>query len=462
MGKLRMSMVTRFAPSPTGFLHIGGARTALFNWLLARHHGGKFLLRIEDTDRARSTPEAVEAIFKGLEWLGISWDEEPVFQFSRASRHVELAKQLIESGNAYYCYCTPEELEAMREDAKARGLSPKYNGMWRDLDSKDAPEGIAPVIRLKAPLEGKTTLNDIVQGSVTVDNSQLDDMVLVRSDGTPTFMLSVVVDDHEMGITHVIRGDDHLTNTFRQIQIYRAFGWDIPEYGHIPLIHGPDGAKLSKRHGALGVESYKDMGFLPEAICNCLMRLGWSHGDDEIITIRQAIEWFSTDNLGKSASRLDFTKLENLNGHYIREANNERLLRCLLEIIGEISEEKRNRILKGMNGLKQRSRTLLELRDISTIYTDNFSAPEIDESSREILAKVLQKLEASEEWTEASLEASLRSLASEIAISFGKIAQPLRNLLTGRKITPSIFEMLWVFGKDESVRRLKTALDCNV
>ncbi|MDR2681447.1 MAG: glutamate--tRNA ligase [Holosporaceae bacterium] len=454
-------MVTRFAPSPTGFLHIGGARTALFNWLLARHHGGKFLLRIEDTDRARSTPEAVDAIFKGLKWLGLDWDEEPVFQFSRASRHVELAKQLVASGNAYYCYCTPEELEAMRDEAKASGMSPKYNGMWRDRDSKDAPCNVSPVIRLKAPLDGKTVLNDIVQGTVTVDNAQLDDMVLVRSDGTPTFMLSVVVDDHDMGITHVIRGDDHLTNTFRQIQIYRAFGWDMPEFGHIPLIHGPDGAKLSKRHGALGIESYKDMGFLPEAICNCLLRLGWSHGDDEIISIQQAIEWFSTDNLGKSASRLDFSKLENLNGHYIREADNERLLNCLLEIIGDVSEEKRLRLLKGMNGLKQRSKTLLELRDISTIYTDNFSVPDIEKSSIETLAKTLQKLEIVEDWTEKSLETSLRNLASEIGLSFGKIAQPLRSVLTGKKITPSIFEMLCVFGKEESVLRLKIALNKN-
>jgi glutamyl-tRNA synthetase len=461
MGKLQMIMVTRFAPSPTGFLHIGGARTALFNWLLARHHGGKFLLRIEDTDRARSTPEAVDAIFKGLKWLGLDWDEEPVFQFSRASRHVELAKQLVASGNAYYCYCTPEELEAMRDEAKASGMSPKYNGMWRDRDSKDAPCNVSPVIRLKAPLDGKTVLNDIVQGTVTVDNAQLDDMVLVRSDGTPTFMLSVVVDDHDMGITHVIRGDDHLTNTFRQIQIYRAFGWDMPEFGHIPLIHGPDGAKLSKRHGALGIESYKDMGFLPEAICNCLLRLGWSHGDDEIISIQQAIEWFSTDNLGKSASRLDFSKLENLNGHYIREADNERLLNCLLEIIGDVSEEKRLRLLKGMNGLKQRSKTLLELRDISTIYTDNFSVPDIEKSSIETLAKTLQKLEIVEDWTEKSLETSLRNLASEIGLSFGKIAQPLRSVLTGKKITPSIFEMLCVFGKEESVLRLKIALNKN-
>jgi glutamyl-tRNA synthetase len=455
-------MVTRFAPSPTGFLHIGGARTALFNWLLARHQGGKFLLRLEDTDRARSTPEAVEAIFNGLRWLGIDWDEEPVFQFSRASRHAELAQQLVESGNAYYCYCSPEELETMREEAKSHGASPKYNGMWRDRDPQDAPAGVNPVIRLKAPQEGKTTLTDIVQGTVTVNNAQLDDMVLLRSDGTPTYMLSVVVDDHEMGITHVIRGDDHLTNTFRQIQIYHAFGWNMPEFGHIPLIHGPDGTKLSKRHGALGIESYKDMGFLPEAICNCLLRLGWSHGDDEIISIPQAIEWFSTENLGKSASRLDFSKMENLNGYYMREAANERLLQCLLEIIGEVSDEKKLRLLRGMNGLKQRSKTLLELRDISTIYTDNFTAPNIEKSSLEVIGQTLKKLEITENWTEKSLEISLRGLAAELGISFGKMAQPLRSVLTGKKITPSIFEMLCVFGKDESIHRLKIALNRDV
>ena len=308
-----MNIVTRFAPSPTGFLHIGGARTALFNFLLARHFGGKFLLRIEDTDRERSTQEAVDAIFNGLKWLGIDWDNEPVFQFTRCAHHVELAEQLVKEGKAYYCYCTPEELEQMREESKKRGKSPRYNRMWRDRDPKEAPTGAKHVIRLKAPLTGQTVVDDIVQGTVSVDNEELDDMILVRSDGTPTFMLSVVVDDHDMGVTHVIRGDDHLTNTFRQKQIYEALRWTPPIYGHIPLIHGPDGAKLSKRHGALGVEAYKDMGFLPEAICNALLRLGWSHGDDEIISREQAIEWFNVENLGKSASRLDFAKLNNLN-----------------------------------------------------------------------------------------------------------------------------------------------------
>ncbi|MDR2268496.1 MAG: glutamate--tRNA ligase [Holosporaceae bacterium] len=453
-----MTLVTRFAPSPTGFLHIGGARTALFNWLLARHHGGKFLLRLEDTDRARSTAEAVEAIFRGLQWLGITWDDEPVFQFSRAGRHLELAQQLVESGNAYHCYCTPEELEAMRDEAKAAGLSPKYTGVWRDRDPREAPVGADSVIRLKAPQNGETTLHDLVQGCVTVKNSQLDDMILVRSDGTPTFMLSVVVDDHEMGITHVIRGDDHLTNTFRQLQIYRAFGWDSPEFGHIPLIHGPDGAKLSKRHGALGIDSYKDMGFLPEAVCNCLARLGWSHGDDEIFSMEQAIRWFSIDNLGKSASRLDFAKMKNLNGHYMREADNARLLRCLLELIGDVPEEKRERLLKGMNGLKQRAKTLLELRDISVVYTSDFIAAKLDEPAATTLKSVLQKLESLNDWTEVSLEDALRQLASESGVSFGTMAQVLRNVLTGARITPSIFEMLWVFGREESMSRIRVSL----
>jgi glutamyl-tRNA synthetase len=298
-----MNIVTRFAPSPTGFLHIGGARTALFNWLLARHCGGKFLLRIEDTDRERSTQEAVDAIFDGLKWLGIDWDDEPVFQSSKLNRHVELAENLVKEGKAYYCYCAPEELETMREEAKTKGLSPKYDGRWRNRDPKDAPAGVKPVIRLKVSTEGETTLRDIVQGDVTVSNEQLDDMILVRSDGTPTFMLSVVVDDRDMGVTCVVRGDDHLTNTFRHMQIFDAFGWDTPQYGHVPLIHGPDGAKLSKRHGALGIDAYRDMGYLPEAVCNCLLRLGWSHGDDEIISREQAIEWFATESLGKSASR---------------------------------------------------------------------------------------------------------------------------------------------------------------
>lgn len=452
-------IVTRFAPSPTGFLHIGGARTALFNWLLARHYGGKFLLRIEDTDRARSTQKAVDAIFNGLKWLGIEWDGDPVFQFSRAQHHVELAKELVEQGRAYYCYCTPEELEAMRKKAKAHGESPKYNGMWRDRDPNTAPNGIPPVIRLKAPLDGETILHDIVQGDVTVANSQLDDMILVRSDGTPTFMLSVVVDDHDMGVTHVIRGDDHLTNTFRQIQIYNAFGWQIPQYGHIPLIHGPDGAKLSKRHGALGVEAYRDMGFLPETVCNCLLRLGWSHGNDEIISMKQATEWFTTDNLGKSASRLDFQKMEKLNSYYMKEAENQRLLNILLEFDKSISEEKQKRLLLGMNGLKQRAKTTLELRDMASIYTEDYKQSVVtDIDIIDTLKDIRKSLLALEEWTEKNLDRCLHDLAVKREVGFGKIAQPLRSVLSGRKITPGIFEMLFAFGKDESVHRLNIAL----
>jgi len=451
-------MVTRFAPSPTGFLHIGGARTALFNWLLAKHYGGKFVLRIEDTDRERSTQKAVDAIFNGLKWLGITWDEEPVFQFSRINHHVELAKQLVEQGKAYYCYCTPEELEAMRKEALDKGLSPKYNGLWRDRDPKTAPEGVKPVIRLKTPQTGETVLNDIVQGTVKVSNDQIDDMILVRSDGTPTFMLSVCVDDHDMGITHVIRGDDHLTNTFRHIQIYNAFGWKIPTYGHIPLIHGPDGAKLSKRHGALGIEAYRDMGYLPEAVCNCLLRLGWSHGDDEIISREQAIEWFTTESLGKSASRLDFSKLANLNGHYMREADNDRLMELLLPMLGEISEDVKYRLIRGMDGLKQRSKTMLELKDLATIYTDDFKPANIDENTRDILRSVYEKLFVLDQWNEQSLETQLRQLAANMEVGFGKIAQPLRSVLTGRKITPSIFDMLVSFGKKESLDRISSAI----
>lgn len=451
-------IVTRFAPSPTGFLHIGGARTALFNWLLARHYDGKFVLRIEDTDRERSTQEAVDAIFNGLKWLGIIWDEEPVFQFSRINHHVNLAKQLVEQGKAYYCYCSPEELKQMREEALAKGLSPKYNGMWRDRGPKDAPKDVKPVIRLKTPQTGETVLNDIVQGTVKVSNDQLDDMILVRSDGTPTFMLSVVVDDHDMGITHVIRGDDHLTNTFRHIQIYEAFDWEVPTYGHIPLIHGPDGAKLSKRHGALGIEAYRDMGYLPEAVCNCLLRLGWSHGDDEIISREQAIEWFTTDSLGKSASRLDFSKLANLNGHYLREADNERLLQELLPMVGNVSEEIKTRILKGMNGLKQRSKTLLDLKDLAGIYIDDFQPAQIDDKAKEILSAVRGKLVNLENWTEESLEKEFRAFAELLNIGFGKIAQALRSVLTGRKITPGIFDMLVAFGKEESLRRIDSIL----
>ncbi|MDR2107766.1 MAG: glutamate--tRNA ligase [Holosporaceae bacterium] len=455
---MNSDIVTRFAPSPTGFLHIGGARTALFNWLLARHYGGKFLLRIEDTDRERSTAEAVEAILEGLQWLDICWDGDPVFQSSRLRRHVELAENLVKEGKAYYCYCSLEELEEMRREAKAKGLSPKYDGRWRDRDPAEAPPGAKPVIRLKAPSEGNTVLHDVVQGEIIVSNGQLDDMILVRSDGTPTFMLSVVVDDHDMGVNCVIRGDDHLTNTFRHIQIFNVFGWSIPEYGHIPLIHGPDGVKLSKRHGALSVGAYRDMGYLPEAVCNCLLRLGWSHGDDEVISREQATEWFTTENLGKSPSRMDFAKLKSLNGHYMRAADNKRLLDELLRKIGDLPEEKKQRILTGMNGLKQRAKTILELRDMAAVYIDDFTAPAPDAETAEILRKISFLLSSVDDWSEKNLERRVKAFSEEKGVSFGKIAGSLRNALTGKKITPGVFEMLESFGKVEGMRRISAGL----
>jgi glutamyl-tRNA synthetase len=368
-----MTVVTRFAPSPTGFLHIGGARTALFNWLFARHHGGKFLLRIEDTDLKRSTPEAVEAIYEGLRWLGLDWDGDAISQYSQAKRHQEVATAMLESGHAYRCYCSPEELTAMREQARADGRPMRYDGTWRDRDPADAPAGINPVIRLKAPQDGETVIEDQVQGTVTVANSQLDDMIMLRANGTPTYMLAVVVDDHDIGITHVIRGDDHLNNAFRQAQIYRAMKWDVPNFAHIPLIHGPDGAKMSKRHGALGVTEYRDDGMLPAAMRNYLLRLGWGHGDDEIISTEQAIEWFELENVGKAAARFDQTKLTSLNAHYIRHGNNEELLEILMPALeervqGGLAEEALNRVKKGINGLKERAKTTLELIDNSGFY----------------------------------------------------------------------------------------------
>src|SRR5713101_2711288 len=361
-----MSFVVRFAPSPTGFLHIGGARTALFNWLFARHHGGKFLLRIEDTDHARSTPEAVAAIVEGLDWLGLSWDGEIVYQSARAARHAEVARQLLAAGRAYRCYCTPTELDAMRERARAEKRSVRYDGTWRDRDPSEAPPGVPPVIRLKAPQQGSTTIRDHVQGEVTVANTELDDLIILRADGTPTYNFSVVVDDHDMGITHVIRGDDHLNNAFRQKQIYDALGWEVPEFAHLPLIHGPDGAKLSKRHGALGVEAYRDLGYLPEGLRNYLLRLGWSHGDDEIIATEQAIEWFDIDAVGRAPARFDFAKLDNLNGHYIRVAEGGRLVTLVAEKLEKafgrtLSETERTRLLQAMPELKLRPKTLVEL-----------------------------------------------------------------------------------------------------
>ncbi len=464
-----MPVVTRFAPSPTGYLHIGGARTALFNWLYAKHHGGTFLLRIEDTDRERSTPDAVEKIFDGLRWLGLDWDGEPVMQFARAARHAEVAHQLLAEGKAYHCYASKEELDRMREEQRAAGKPMRYNGLWRDRDPAEAPPGVRPVVRLKAPQSGETVIDDLVQGQVRVANEQLDDMVLLRSDGTPTYMLSVVVDDHDMGVTHVIRGDDHLTNAFRQTQLYRACGWEAPVFAHIPLIHGPDGAKLSKRHGALGVEAYRDMGYLPEAMRNYLLRLGWAHGDDEIISTEQAIEWFDLDAVGRSPARFDFTKLASLNGHYLRQADDARLLELAAPRIAEkagrpLGDDDRARLLAGMTGLKDRAKTLVELADSAAFYAarigpDEKAAKLLDDDALVALAAYGRRLAELDEWTQDRLEQAAREQAEALGIKLGKLAQPLRAALTGSTVSPPIFEVMQVLGRSETLARINDKLD---
>ncbi|MEN3950622.1 glutamate--tRNA ligase [Iodidimonas sp. SYSU 1G8] len=461
------SVVTRFAPSPTGYLHIGGARTALFNWLFARHHGGQFLLRIEDTDRERSTQAAIDAIIAGLDWLGLDHHGEIVLQSTRAARHAAVAHSLLESGKAYRCYASVEELAEMREKARAEGRPIRYDGRWRDRDAADAPAGVSPVIRLRTPQDGDTVIDDAVQGTVRIANGQLDDMVLLRADGTPTYMLSVVVDDHDMGITHVVRGDDHLTNAFRQFHIYDLMGWDIPVFAHIPLIHGPDGAKLSKRHGALGVEAYRDMGYLPEALRNYLLRLGWGHGDDEIISTEQAIEWFDLGGVGRSASRFDFAKLENLNGHYLRQADDARLADLTVPLVESLLERKlddaaRRRIFLAMPGLKERAKTLVELAD-AALFLAAERPLKVDEKARTlldnpeaqtILGHAYSGLRSVPEWHAEALDLKLRQMSEAEGIKFGKIAQPLRAALCGRTTSPGIFDVLAVLGRDESLARI--------
>ncbi len=459
-------VVTRFAPSPTGFLHIGGARTALFNWLFARHHGGAFRLRIEDTDRKRSTEEAIGAILEGLRWLGLEWDGEAVKQFANADRHAEVAHGLIETGKAYRCYGTPEELQEMRERARAEGRSPRYDGRWRDRDPSEAPPGVPPVVRLKAPREGETTLDDLVQGPVTVANDQLDDMVLLRADGTPTYMLSVVVDDHDMAVSHVIRGDDHLTNAFRQTQLFAALGWPRPEFAHIPLIHGSDGAKLSKRHGALGVEAYRDLGYLPEALRNYLLRLGWAHGDDEVISTEQAVAWFDLDGVGRSPARFDFAKLDNLNGHYIRESDDADLAelvaaRLRAETGQALDDEARERLRRAMPGLKQRAKTIKELAENGAFYVasrplemSGKAAKLLPDEGRARLGRLRPELERLDDWSEAALEAGVRAFAEAEDCKLGQIAQPLRAALSGSHASPGIFEVMAILGRSESLARI--------
>jgi len=466
-----MSVVARFAPSPTGFLHIGGARTALFNWLFVRGRGGKMLLRIEDTDRERSTQAAIDAILDGLSWLGIDWDGDVVYQFSRAARHLEVAEQLLAAGNAYRCYASPEELAEMREAARREGRAKLYDGRWRDRDPAEAPAGVKPTIRLKAPLTGETVIEDHVQGRVVWQNENLDDLVLLRSDGTPTYMLAVVVDDHDMAVTHIIRGDDHLTNAARQKQIYDALGWAVPIMAHIPLIHGPDGSKLSKRHGALGVDAYRAMGYLPAALRNYLVRLGWSHGDQEIFSTEEMIAAFDLPQIGRSPARFDFAKLENLNSHYIRASSDEALLQAVEQflphyaggdaIAAKLTPRLRQQWLEAMPSLKERAKTLVDLIDKAYFLLANRPVQLDDQAhalltgdARDLLHELRPELVSVEPWTTASTEQAVRTFAERKGIKLGAVAQPLRAALTGRTTSPGIFEVLIVLGKEESLARM--------
>jgi glutamyl-tRNA synthetase len=477
------TVVTRFAPSPTGFLHIGGARTALFNWLYARHTGGRFLLRIEDTDRERSTEAAVKAILDGLKWLELDWDGEPLFQFSRAPRHRQVAEQLLAAGNAYRCYLTPDELKAIQDAIAAeRALAREekrpprgpqtIQSPWRDRDPQEAPAGVAPVLRLRAPREGETAIDDKVQGRVVVPNTQLDDMIIVRSDGAPTYNFAVVVDDHDMGVTHVIRGVDHLTNAARQAQIYKAMGWDVPVFAHVPLIHGPDGAKLSKRHGALGVEAYRAMGYLPAGLRTYLARLGWSHGDDEFFSTEQMIEWFDIADINKAPGRLDFAKLDDVNAHYIRQTSDAELMRRTREFLadaeggpdlaGRFAAVGWDKLEAALPSLRGRAKTLKELVDgagflIATrpLSLDDKAAKALDAGARTLLVKLLAQLEAAPDWQAATLEAVVRAFSEATGAKLGAVAQPLRAALTGKTVSPPVFDVMATLGREEALARIR-------
>ncbi len=467
-------VVTRFAPSPTGFLHIGGARTALFNWLFAKANGGKMLLRIEDTDRARSTQEAVDALIDGLTWLGLDWDGEPISQFARADRHCEVVDELLAKGAAYRCYASAEELQEMREKARAEKRPPRYDGRWRDRDPSEAPDGVDPVIRIKTPLDGETVVHDRVQGEVRFPNKDLDDLVLLRSDGTPTYMLAVVVDDHDMGITHIVRGDDHLTNAARQKIIYEALGWPVPNMAHIPLIYGPDGAKLSKRHGAIGAEAYRAMGYLPEALRNYLVRLGWAHGDEEFFTTEQLSEIFSLEAIGKSPSRFDFDKLQNMNGHYLRMADDDRLVSALRQLLPEIengdwfasrwSDTVEARLLGLMAGLKERAKTLLDIlegarflfaeRPIEVSSKGVGILDDDEAAARGVLGKIVTELDEIDQWNVETIESVVRQFTENEGLKLGKVAQPIRVALTGGTSSPGVFDVMAALPKEECLARL--------
>ncbi|MBP7253057.1 MAG: glutamate--tRNA ligase [Alphaproteobacteria bacterium] len=480
-----MKPIVRFAPSPTGFLHIGSARTALFNWLYAKRHGGTFLLRIEDTDRERSTEASVQTILDGMTWLGLDWQGEAVSQYARRERHAEVAREMVAAGKAYFCYATPDELTAMRAAQAASGQPQRYDGRWRDRDPAEAPAGVKPAIRLKAPVTGETVVTDAVKGTITVQNTQLDDMVLLRSDGVPTYMHAVVVDDHDMGITHVIRGDDHMTNTFRQVQIYHAMGWDVPIFAHLPMILGPDGAKLSKRHGAPAVSDYRDRGYLPEALRNYLLRLCWSHGDDEIITDAQAAEWFDFEHIGASPARFDFTKLDSVNAHYLRLKPDNDLVDLVLPLLKKVLEEKyssasleiadfrslvylgltKDILMRAMPELKPRAKNIVELAHAAAFYVMPRPLP-LDDSAKKILtpdAKALlmalqPQIAALTPFTGAALEELCRSVATAQNLKLGALAQPLRAALTGSATSPPIFGAADILGKEEALGRIADAL----
>lgn len=462
-----MTIVTRFPPSPTGFMHIGTARTGLFNWLFAKHHNGKMRFRIEDTDRARHSEAAVDAIIKGLEWLGIDWDGEIVSQYACGARHAEIAHELVKRGEAYYCYCTPEELDKMREEAKAAGRITFYDRRWRD-STATPPAGVKPVVRIKAPLTGESVVRDEVQGEVIVAAEQLDDFIILRSDGVATYMLAVVVDDHDMGVTHVIRGDDHLNNTFRQNIIYDAMKWEIPVYAHLPLILGPDGAKLSKRHGATGVEEYRDLGYLPEAMRNYLLRLCWSHGDDEIISTEQAIEWFDLGGIGKSPARFDFDKLNFVNAHYMKIADNQRLVDLTMDILNKrsdaLSPDAAKNMLAAMDELKSRAKTLVNLADDARIYwmTGDYSFDEkssalLDDAGKEVLNKIAEELRKLNDFTATGIENMCKAFSEAQGLKLGKVMMPLRAALTGSTSSPSLFHAIEILGRDEVLRRMDFA-----
>ncbi|MET0574478.1 MAG: glutamate--tRNA ligase [Mesorhizobium sp.] len=471
------TVVTRFAPSPTGYLHIGGARTALFNWLYARHTGGTMLLRIEDTDRERSTEAATAAIIDGLTWLGLHWEGKPISQFERAPRHREVAEELVRMGKAYYCYASPEELNEMREKARAEGRPPRYDGRWRDRDPSEAPAGVKGAIRIKAPRGGETIVRDRVQGDVRFPNKDLDDFIILRSDGNPTYMHAVVVDDHDMGVTHIIRGDDHLTNAARQTVIYNAMSWDVPVMAHIPLIHGADGAKLSKRHGALGVDAYRAMGYLPAALRNYLARLGWSHGDDEVMSLDDMIRWFEIEDVNKGAARFDFQKLEALNGIHMRQMDDAALTDTFIAtlpylengkaIADRLDQQKKAQLLQAMPGLKERAKTLVELADGAAFLfaerplpLDEKAAGVLGEPARGILKGARKALEkVSDGWNAASAEAAIREFATQNELKLGAVAQPLRAALTGRSTSPGVFDVLAVLGREESLSRIGDQID---